>query len=56
MYIKCRPGQAKRELMDMKNVLCTRKTRLNSRKRLLKCFTWSVLLYESEPWTISKAM
>ena len=42
--------------MGMMNLLCTRKIELGVRKRLLKCYMRSVLLYGFESWTISKSM
>ena len=52
MDIRCRIGQAKQAFMDMKNLLCARSLGLRVRKRLLKCYIWSVLLYGCESWTI----
>ena len=54
--IRCRIGQAKQVFMDMRNLLCARKIELGVRKRLLKCYSWSVLLNGCESWTISKGM
>jgi len=56
MDIRCRIGQAKQAFMDMKNLLCARSLRLGVRKRFLKCYIWSVLLYGCESWTINKNM
>ena len=56
MDIKYRIGLAKKVFMDMKNVFCARKIGIGLRKRLLKCYIWSVLTYGSETWTISKIM
>ena len=56
MDIRCRIGQAKQAFIDMKNVLCARSLGLGVRKRLLKCYIWSVLLYGCESWTINKNM
>jgi len=56
MDIRCRTGQAKQVFMDMRNVLYTRSLGLGVRKRLLKCYIWSVLLYGCESWTINKNM
>ena len=50
---RCRIGQAKQAFMDMSNLLCARNIGLRARKRLLKCYIWSVLLYGCESWTIS---
>jgi len=56
MDIRCRIEQAKQAFMDMKNVLCARSLGLGVRKRLLKCYICSVLLYGCESWTINKNM
>jgi len=53
MDIRCRIEQAKQAFMDMKNVLCARSLGLGVRKRLLKCYICSVLLYGCESWTIN---
>ena len=52
--IKCRIGMAKTALTGMRNVLCSKKLNIKSRKRVLKCYLWSVLTYGSECWTIRK--
>ena len=54
--IRCRIGQAKQAFMDMRHLLCAKIIGLGVRKRLLKCYIWSVLLYGCESWTISKVM
>ena len=54
MDIICRMGQVKQAFMDMKIVLCAWGLGLGVRKRLLKCYIWSVLLYGYESWTINK--
>ena len=54
--IGCRIGQAKQAFMDMRNLLCAKNIGLGVRKRLVKCYIWSVLLYGCESWTISKGM
>ena len=37
-------------------MLCSKKFNIETRKRFLKCYVWSVLTYGSECWTISKNM
>ena len=54
--IKCRIGLAKKTFMDMKGVFCAKRTGLAIKKRLLKCYIWSVLTYGCESWTIRKTM
>ena len=54
--IKCRIGLAKKTFMDMKGVFCAKRTGLAIKKRLLKCYIWSVLTYGCESWTINKTM
>ena len=39
---------------NMKNTLFTRKLDLNLRKKLVKCFIWSIALYGAETWTLRK--
>ena len=38
----------------MKDVLASRKIRLNTRKRVLNCYVMSTFLYSAETWTLSK--
>ena len=40
----------------MRNVLCSKKFNIKTRKRVLKSYVWSVLTSDSECWTISKNM
>jgi hypothetical protein len=37
-----------------KKVLFTRKLVLNLRKKLVKCYNWSIALYGAESWTLQK--
>ena len=46
-------GLAKVKFMERKKIL-TSKMNLDLRKRIVKCLVWSVALYASETWTISK--
>jgi hypothetical protein len=36
-------------------VLFTNKLDLNIRKKLIKCYIWSIVLYVAETWTLRKA-
>ena len=54
--IKYRIGEAKRGFNEMKSLLKNRKLSLQSRKRMVKSYIWSILLYGCETWTISKKM
>ena len=38
----------------MRDVLASRKLRLKTRKRLVRCYVLSTLLYAAETWTINK--
>ena len=38
-----------------KMILFTSKLGLNLRKKLVKCYTWSIALYGAETWTLQKA-
>ena len=40
----------------MARVLTSRQIALTTRKRLLKCYVWTTLLYGSETWTITSRM
>lgn len=54
--IKRRIEIAKSTFIKMSKTLTCRKITLNTRKRLMKCYVWSTLLYGAETWSISKAM
>ena len=54
--IEYRIGEAKRGFDEMKSLLKNRKLSLQSRKRMVKSYIWSILLYGCETWTISKKM
>ena len=51
-----RIGMAKSAFMDLKKILTNKHISITTRLRVLKCYVWSVLLYGSETWTISKKM
>ena len=51
--IRSRVGLAKVKFMERKKILSS-KMNLDLRKRIVKCLVWSVALYASETWTISK--
>ena len=54
--IKRRIGIAKKSFKDLSNILANRKISFDTRKRILKSYVWSVLLYGCETWNISKNM
>jgi hypothetical protein len=39
---------------NIKKSLFTSKLDLNLRKKLVKCYIWSIALYETEAWTLNK--
>jgi hypothetical protein len=39
---------------NKKKTLFTRKLDLNLRKKLVKCYIWSIVLYGAEKWTLRK--
>lgn len=49
-----RIGMAKSAFMEMKQILTNKKILKETRLRVLRCYVWSVLLYGSETWNISK--
>jgi hypothetical protein len=52
--IKRRIGQAKRAFKMKRQLLCSKKIELQTRKQCVKTFVWSEALYGSEAWTIGK--
>jgi hypothetical protein len=54
--IKKRIALSKQAFQKMSPVLKNRTISINTKARVLKCYMWSVLLYGSECWTISKEM
>ena len=53
--IRKRIALAKKSFMDKKSILTNKSLSIESRKRFVRCYVWSVLLYRCEAWTISKA-
>jgi hypothetical protein len=51
--IKSRIAMAKAAFNEKKN-LFTSKLDLNLRKKLVKCYIWSIALYGAETWTLRK--
>ena len=54
LEIKGRIAMAKDAFNRKKNLLCSTGLNLQLRKRLVKCYVWSVLMYGSEAWTMGK--
>ena len=54
--IKRRIAIAKKKFMEKKSIFTNSKISIETRKRFLKGYIWSVLLYGSESWTISAEM
>jgi hypothetical protein len=52
--VKSRTAMAKAAFNKKKN-LFTSKLDLNLRKKLVKCYTWSIALYGAETWTFRKS-
>ena len=46
---------AKAAFNKKKNTLFTSKLDLNLRKKLVKCYVWSMALYGAETWTLRAA-
>ena len=51
-----RIGKAKRAFNDMKSLLKNRKLSLQSMKRMVKAYIWSILLIGCETWTVNRKM
>ena len=54
--IKQRIRMAKKSFRDQMNMLANRKIKLDTRKRILKSYVWSVVLYGCETWNNGKNM
>ena len=54
--IKYRIEEAKRAFNEMRTLFKNRNLSLESRKRMVKTYVWSILLYGCETWTISRSM
>ena len=54
--IKYRIEEAKRAFNEMRTLFKNRNLSLESRKRMVKTYVWSILLYGCETWTISRGM
>ena len=50
--IKSRIAMAKAAFNKKKNLFFTSKLDLNLRKRLVRCYVWSIALYVAETWTL----
>jgi len=47
---------AKETFKELANILTNRKVMLNTRKRILNSYVWSILLNVSEAWAISNIL
>ena len=54
--IKRRIEIARNAFINMSRMLTSREISVETRKRLVKCYIWSKILYGVETWTISKNM
>jgi hypothetical protein len=52
--IKARIAMAKAAFNEKKKTLFTSKLDLELRKKLVKCYIWSIALYGAETWTLRK--
>ncbi|KAI5742530.1 hypothetical protein M8J77_008273 [Diaphorina citri] len=52
--IRSRIGMGKIAFEKVKDLLTTRRIPLKLRKRFVKCYVWSVVLYGAETWTMRK--
>lgn len=52
--IRCRIGKAKSTFLSMRQVFKSHSLSLEMKKRLLKCYVYSVLLYGVETWTLKQ--
>lgn len=54
--ITTRIEMSRKAFVTWKPVLCNRNLSMNIRKRVLRCYVWSVLLYGCETWTLKVTM
>ena len=52
--IKTRIALAKKSFTDMSSTFTNKHLENDTKKRLMKCYIWSVLTYGCESWTLSK--
>ena len=50
--IRSRIAQAKQRIMKYKKLLTSRRISVETRKRFIKTYVWSVFLYGSDTWMI----
>jgi hypothetical protein len=53
--VKLNPGLPWQKLHSVRRRLFTSKLDLNLRKKLIKCYIWSMALYGAETWTLRAA-
>ena len=51
--IRKRIAMAKAAFTDLSNILTNKTLHINSKKRLIKCYIWSLLTYGCESWTLT---
>ena len=52
--IKRRIELARSIFAKMQSIVSSRKLTIETRKRLIKCYVWSTMLYGAETWTLNK--
>ena len=53
LEVKTRIEIARRVFIKMKDVFASRHFSLDLKKRMIKCYVWSTLLYGCETWTLT---
>jgi len=54
VYMKVNPGLPWQRQHSTRRRLFTSKLDLNLRKKLVKCYIWSIALFSAEIWTLQK--
>ena len=54
--IKKRAGIAKEKFSELYKLLISKQLSINLRKKMLDCFVYSIFMYGSETWTLTKAL
>jgi hypothetical protein len=54
VHVKLNPSLVWKRAFSRKKTLITSKLKVNLRKKLVKCYIWSVALYGAETWVLGK--
>jgi len=52
--VRARIAMAKKAFRDKQRMLASKNVDVNTRKRIIRCYIWSIALYGAETWTLNK--